>query len=126
MKISRGMLNHYIGYVTDWYISDHNVPADKLSEYHYYVLKIKEQAIKHEDLEPLRLGINYLLCHSEIDLENHGGMYPWDDDEVREILMYIRSVIWRNAFEINCKEVKDINLTNTTDIDWWKKRGVKP
>ena len=72
MKISKGMLDHYIEYVTSYYILDHDVPADELSDYYDCVLRIKSQAIKHQDLEPLRLGINYLRCHPEINVENYG------------------------------------------------------
>lgn len=125
MKISRGILNHYIGYVTDFYISDNNIPPDELTGYYDYVVDLKTDAIRHEDLESLRLGINYLLCHPEIDLDSHGGMYPYDDEEVREILMYIRSIIWSDNSKVNCEEVKDVELVDINKFDWWKMRKVK-
>ena len=118
------MLDHYIGYLTNIYIVDHDVPPEKLDDYHDYVLMIKSEATRLKDLEPLKLGIDYLLCHREIDLDGHGGLYPYDDEEVRDILQYIRSIVWSNNSKINCKEVENIKLINTSDIDWWKTRGI--
>ena len=127
MKISKGMLDHYIGHVTDWYVAEHDEPADELSDYYDCVIRIKTQATRRKDLDILRLGINYLRCHPEIDTKDYGkGMYPYDDEEVREILDYIYSVIWSDNTKINCEEVRNIELVNSNRFDWWKSRGVKP
>ena len=126
VKISKGMVASYINYITSYFILDRDEPPEKLDDCYSYALRIKAQATKRKDLEPLRLGIDYLLCHSEIDLDSHGGIYPFDDDEVRQILYYIRSVVWSDKLEVNCEEVKDVELLNTTNTDWWKTRGVKP
>ena len=126
MNISQGMLNHYINYVTSFYVLEHDEPFDEVTDCYEYVQELKIEATQKGDLEPLKLGINYLLCHSEISLDNHGGAYTWDDEEVREILHYIRSIVWPDAPKVNCEEVKDVELTDTTDIDWWKMRGVQP
>ena len=120
------MLDHYIEYITSYYILDHDEIPDELDDCYSYVLRIKSQATKYQDLEPLRLGINYLLCHPEISLDNHGGAYTWDDEEVREFLHYIRSIVYPDAPKVNCEEVKDVELTNTTNTHWWKSRGVQP
>ena len=125
MKISKGMLDHYIEYITSYYILDHDEIPDELDDCYSYVIRIKAQATKYQDLEPLRLGINYLLCHPEINLDNHGGAYTWDDEEVREILHYIRSIVWPNFPKVDCEEVRNVELTNTTNTHWWKTRGVK-
>ena len=126
MKISKQILDHYIGYVTDWYVVMNDEIGDELTDYYDSVLRIKDNVSKHQDLEPLKLGINYLLCHPEINLDNHGGSYTWDDEEVREILHYIRSIIWPDDSKLDCAEVKDIQLVDMSKYDWWKSRGVKP
>ena len=122
------MLNHYIDYITGWYIVEHDVPADELTGYYNYVLKIQAKATKYQDLEPLRLGINYLRCHREIDVKDYGdSLYPWDNEEVREILDYICFVIWgENPKKVNCEEVKNVELIDMDRHDWWKMRGVRP
>ena len=126
MKISKQILDHYIGYVTDWYVVMNDEIGDELTDYYDSVLRIKDNALNHQDLEPLKLGINYLLCHPEISLDNHGGAYIWDDEEVREILHYILSTIYPDNPKVNCEEVKDIQLVDMSKYDWWKSRGVKP
>ena len=125
MKISRQVLDYYIHHVTSYYILDHDDIPDELDDCHNYVLKIKDNASMDGDLEVLRLGINYLLCHPDISLDNHGGIYTWDDEEVREILHYILSVIWPSNSKANCDEVKDIQLVDMSKYDWWKSRRVK-
>ena len=126
MKISRQILDHYIGYLTNFYIIDYNTPPEKLDDYYDFIMSLKKDVTNHQDLDTLRLGINYLLCHPEIDLEDHGGLYPWDDEEVREILQYILFVIWPDNSKINCEEVENIKLIDMSKFDWWKSRAVKP
>ena len=126
IEISRGMIDHYLCFITDgWFDNDPDEPAEELTKYYEYVIRIKQDAVNRNDLEYFRLGIEYLLCHPEISLENHGNVYGWDDDEVREIIVYIRSVIWSDNLDINCEEVKDVQLVNTNRFDWWEMRKVK-
>ncbi|MGF1489077.1 MAG: hypothetical protein ACFBSE_18475 [Prochloraceae cyanobacterium] len=125
MDISKGMLDHYIGYITVFYFNDHELPPDEITDYYNNVLELKSDAIRRGDLDPLRLGIDYLLCNTDINLDSHGGIYPYDDDEVREILRYIRSVIWPDLSNVNCEEIKDIKLVNTNRFDWWEMRKLE-
>ena len=126
MKISKQMVDYYIEYVTSDFILDQDAPSVDVEDYYNYVLRIKTEATKSNDLEPLLLGINYLLCHPEINLENHGGISTWDDEDVREILYYIRSIVYSDNSKVNCEEVKDVELIDMDRHDWWKSRGVKP
>ena len=125
MDISRQVLDHYIGYLTDFYIIDHNSPPEELDDYYDFVMSLKTDVANHQDLETLRLGIKYLLYHREIDLEDRGGMYPWDDGKVREILQYILSVVYPDNSKVDCEEVKDIQLVNMSKFDWWKRERPK-
>jgi hypothetical protein len=130
MEISNGMLNHYLDYITiGWFDDDESVPAENVSEYFNQVAVIKQDATRRNDLEPLRLGLDYLLCHPEIDLEAHGGRYGWDDKEVRDIIRYIRRTIWPELPPVNPDEVKDVKLVYTSRFDWWdmrKAQGLHP
>jgi hypothetical protein len=129
MEISNGMLNHYLDYVTIGWFDDHDIPADDLGEYHQRIVKLERSAKRRNDLNPLRLGLDYLLCHPEIDLEAHGGRYGWDDEEVRDIIRYIRRTIWPDLPPVNPDEVKDVKLVYTSRFDWWdmrKAQGLHP
>ena len=125
IEISRGMIDHYLCFITvGWFDDDPDEPAEKLDEYYEYVMRIEQDAIHRKDLEYLRLGLKYLLCHPEINLEAHGSLYGWEDEEVREIVAYIHSVIWTDS-KLNCEEVKDVQLVNTNRFDWWEMRKVE-
>ena len=60
MKISKQMVNFYIEHVTSNFILDHDVLSGEVDDYYNYVLRIKTQGTRRNDLEPLRLGINYM------------------------------------------------------------------
>ena len=81
------------------------------------------------DLEELRLGIDYYLCHPEIDLTDpffaYCDDYGWEDAEVREVLKYIRRRLWPEV-EINCEEAQQVELVPISKFDWWEQRGVNP
>jgi hypothetical protein len=129
MELSSDMLDHYLGYVTLHWFNRHELPADSLNEYDSLISEIKSDAMRYNDLNPLRLGLDYLLCHSEIDLDAHGGRYGWDDEEVREIIRYIRRTIWPELPPVNPDEVKDVKLVYTSRFDWWdmrKAQGLHP
>jgi len=73
------MLDHYIGLVTDWYVAENDETADELSDYYDWVIRIKTQATRRKDLDILKLGINYLRCHLEIDTKDYGkGMLSFE------------------------------------------------
>jgi hypothetical protein len=122
MKISKDVIDYYLECITLHWFNDHDDPARNMSEYYDRVVNIKLMASQHNDLEILRLGLDYLLCHPEISLEAHSSSYGWDDDEVRDIIRYIRTIIWPDALEVNNNGVKDIHLTNQSRFNWWKNR----
>jgi hypothetical protein len=129
MNISKGMLDHYLGYVTGHWFNDHDTPPDNINEYRSAVADIELDAARRNDFDPLRLGLDYLLCHPEIDLEDHGSCYPFLDEEVREIIRYIRRTIWPELPPVNPDEVKDVKLVYTSRFDWWdmrKAQGLHP
>lgn len=123
MEISNGMLNHYLEDITFGWFGRNELPPDDINEYHDRVLQIKADAAHHNDLEPLRLGLDYLLCNPRISLEDHGGRYPFTDEEVRDIIRYIRATIYPDATPLNCEEVKDVELVYTSRFEWWDSRA---
>jgi hypothetical protein len=129
MEISKDLIDHYLEDITLCWFNDHEVPAESLDEYYNLTSGIKQGAIRRNDLNILRLGLDYLLCHPEIDLEAHGSRYGWDDEEVRDIIRYIRRTIWPDLPPVNPDEVKDVKLVYTSRFDWWdmrKAQGLHP
>lgn len=127
MEASKDMLDHYLQYVTvGWFDYDeHDEPASDPRQYYDRVQELRKDAARRGDLGALRLGLDYLLCHPEESLNNHGYVYSWDDEDVREIVRYIRSTIYPNAPPVNCDEVKNVKLVYTSRFEWWDKRRAE-
>ena len=119
MEISRGMIDYYLGKITVHWFDYHELPASKLEDYLGKAIYIKEIAEENNDLRYLEIGLNFLLCHPEINLEDHGYSYSWTDGEVREIVAYIRSIIFPETPSLNCADAKNVVLANTTIEEWW-------
>ena len=90
-----------------------------------YLERMASTAQLMDDLEVLRWGIDYYLCHPEIDLTDADFAYcenfGWEDAEVREVLKYIRRRVWPEV-EVNCEEVKDVELVHIPSDEWWNQR----
>jgi hypothetical protein len=90
MNISESMVRFYLTKVTNLWIIKNGVPADSLSEYDDYVEDIKRSAIYRNDLEALKLAFEHILANPDIDTAPLAeSEYPWDDEEVRELIQYI-------------------------------------
>jgi len=75
------------------------------------------------DLEALKLAFEYLLSHPEIDASAFAGdRYPYDDDEVREIVRYARATIWPDAGPVP-ERGPDVRLVNLSLQEWRALRG---
>lgn len=129
MEIAKGIIDNYLRRVTVHWFDPEDLPAENINQYRPLVENIILEARLHNDFQPLRLGLDYLLCHPEISLEDHGYRYPWDDADVREIIHYIRKTVFPDAKALNCDEVKDVKLIPMSREDWWKMRiaqGLHP
>ncbi|MGF1489076.1 MAG: hypothetical protein ACFBSE_18470 [Prochloraceae cyanobacterium] len=125
MKISGGMVSHYLNAVTA-YVGDIGDAAEDVSEYHEDIINMKLRAEKHGDLDSLRLAIDYLLTHPEANPSSYAAIhYDYDDEEIKELLNYIRLVVWSTESVTNLEEVNKVELVNTSLSDWWEMRKNK-
>ncbi|WP_414549577.1 hypothetical protein [Anabaena sp. CCY 0017] len=84
--------------MTNLWIIKNGVPADNLSAYDEYVEDIKRSAIYRNDLDALKLCFEKILADPGIDTGYLAeSEYPWDDEEVREVIQYIWRKIWHEA-----------------------------
>ncbi len=127
MKISKGMIDNYLHYITHCHTFD-GVYPDNLSEYSGRISKISQSLEWHNDSEPFKLALDYFLCHPEIDLENVSYPFTMEDDQLRDVIRYMKKLIWdEDGFD--CEKVNSVELVNTTVDDWWKMRkqqGLHP
>ncbi len=128
MKVSFGMIKDYVHLITNDYILDGVFP-EEVEEYNDLITEIKQYIEWRNDTEPFRLAMNYYLCHPKIDLEDLFS-YPFtmEDELLRKIIKHMMKIIW-NQDEVNCEEVKDIEIENTSKFEWWdmrKQQGLHP
>jgi hypothetical protein len=90
MDISESMVKFYLTKLTNLWIIKNGVPAENFSEYDEYIEQIKSSAIYRGDLEALKLAFEQILANPDINTESLAeSEYPWDDEEVRDIIRYI-------------------------------------
>jgi hypothetical protein len=120
MKISNSMINYYLGDVTFGWFNRHDVLPDDVADYHDYVMEIQKGAQKHGDTEYLRIALEYLLNNPKTDYERYdGGRYPYDGDEVREIIEYVLRTLWPDATPVPAEELAKVELVEASIGDWW-------
>ncbi len=84
------MVRFYLTKLTNLWIIKNGVPADSLSAYDEYVEDIKRSAIYRNEIDALKLGFEKILADPDIDTEYLAeSEYPWNDEEVRELIQYI-------------------------------------
>lgn len=118
IKIAESMIDHYLGDVTISWFNDHDLPPDDVKEYHSLVVWMKQNATNHGDLKYLKLAFEYLLSNPDFDYEQFAGSrYPYDSEEIREIIEFAYRTIWSN--DILPTDVPDVQLVQMSLDDWW-------
>lgn len=123
MKISGGMVRNYLSTVTA-YVGDNGGAPEDLSEYDEDIINMKRKAERKDDLNYLRLAIDYFIIHPEACTSMYlGGFYDYDEEEIDELLRYIRFKVWGTDSVVNPKEVEKLELEDTMSSEWWQMRG---
>jgi hypothetical protein len=122
MKIASDMFDHYLDKLTFQWFADHDLPPDDLSEYDEKIVTLFNDAQQHNDLEPFRLAMDWILLNPDkYSLEDHGN-FPFLDEEVRDILRYVRRKIYPEAPPPDRDEVEDVEIVPQSRFEWWEQR----
>lgn len=122
MKISKSMINYYLSSVTVGWFDDNDLPPDEVQKYLPLVQDIKTWATHHGDLETLKLSFEYLLTHPEINYEEFaGGRYPYDSEEIREIIEFVYRTIWTDSQQISLERSPNVQLVQMPLEEWWSR-----
>ena len=123
MEIPRHLLDHYLANVTVGYFDSEDLLPEEVSAYHRCVLEMKLDAEHFGDLDALKVAFDYLLAHPEIDTEQFaGGRYPYDDEEVREILRYAVARIWPGAAPTAPEVLAEVRIVGDLSLDEWRRQ----
>ena len=123
MKISAAMVNHYLSDITVAWLNHHELPPDEMQDYLPLVQWMKQNASNHGDLEYLKLEFEYLLTHPDVNYEHFsGGRYPYDSDDIIEIIDFIYRTIWSDLPPVSLSNSDDVQLVSISLDDWWADR----
>jgi hypothetical protein len=119
MDVNRWLLRHYVDYVAAGWFDPEAFPPDDVREYGKHVEELRKAALAHHEMDALRLGLDYVLAHPDLDVSDIGRTrYPYSDDEVREIMKFIRKTIWPDTPVLSAEELGGIRLIKTTLAEW--------
>lgn len=128
MDVADGMISFYLGNLTASYFDHHDEPADRVDDYRDSVEEMKKQALYHGDLDALRLGIEHLLAHPDLDIRllSRATHCPYELEQLWELLRFARQEIWPDAGSIPPGGPSDVRLVPMSVKDWWAARGHRP
>lgn len=112
------MIVYYLDTVAS-YVGDIGGAPEDLSEYDRSIISMKLKAEKHDDLYLLRLAIDYLLTHPEVDAPNYvNAHYDYDREETEDLLKHIKFVVWSTDSMMDKKLIDSVELVDTTFEEW--------
>lgn len=118
-KISKDKITYYLMYLTVGYFDDENVPPSTVEGYAAQVPYIKAKAEKQGDLPWLKLALEYLLAHPEVDCsEYRGPHYAYSDAEMRGIFRYLLDNIWPDAGPTPPTALNEVEMVPMSDAEW--------
>lgn len=124
MRISESMIRYYLDTITVGYFNDHDLPPDDVSGYEAQVREIERKLAKHGDAKSLRLAFAYLLHNEALDLEVfNGGRYPFDDEEMREMIRYCYEMLFPGVDVPREDVVRHVEIVEMPVEEWWEERG---
>ena len=122
IKFSSDALDRYLSIITINWFSHNDDPPDDMEDYLPFVESIKYHAAQHNDLDDLQQVLAYALVTPNFDYARFAGdRYPYDADEIREIMQFIYHTLWPDAaLPI---QAPDVTLVDTPAEAWWASRS---
>lgn len=116
MKICKWFIRDYLDLVTVCWFDHNEVPPDDLGEYDPLIEQIQRAAKTRNQLDLLRVCLCGLISKPSLDTSDlGGGRYPFDDQEIREIIAYVVSRLWTGT---QCSQEVDIELYDLSYAEW--------
>ncbi len=123
MDISSAMIRHHLDYITVGWFDHNDLPPDNVEDYYKCVEQMRLNALAHNDLPYLKIAFEYMLGNPQIKCESFGnGRYPYEEEEIREIIYYAWKTIWLDSPPIHPNHHSDVNLVEIPTSEWWKNK----
>ncbi len=126
IEISAQMLMYHLkGAITNWFYMNLNVDLPKsLEEFKERVEFVRWSAEYLGDTDTFTLGIEYILTHPQIDAAQFNeSRTPLSDQQMREILGFIRQKLWSDAPPIATERVKLVSMPLK---EWYASHEKRP
>ncbi|CBN59249.1 MULTISPECIES: hypothetical protein [Kamptonema] len=123
MQISEPMIRYHLHDILLSWFNSNDLPPDDITGYYKYVLEMQKGAVKHGDMDVLKLAFEYILSQPEFDCTRlNESDYPYENEEIREIIFYAWQTLWPNDTNVFIKEPIDIELVTIPIQEWWGSR----
>jgi hypothetical protein len=118
MEIAKSLVRDYLTSVTS-YAGDIGGAPEDVTEYHESVLDMKLAAEERGDLKYLQLAIDRLLVDPSENAPSYARIhYHYSPEEMKELLGYIRSVVWPDLPPPKSEDVKRIHFVEMSAEEW--------
>ena len=126
MDISKQMIGFHLRIVTLAYFGEHDDVPDDVAGYYEYVEDMKRQAIRFGDLDALKLAFEHILVNPEIDTVTLSqANFPYEEEEVREIIRYAWETIWPDADPIPPGGPPGVRIVDISPEEWRARQADK-
>lgn len=123
MQISEPLIRYYLADILLCWFNSNDLPPDDVTAYYKYVLEMQKGAVKHGDIDVLKLAFEYILSQPKFDCTRlNESDYPYENEEIREIIFYAWQTLWPNGAIAFIKEPIDIELVTIPIQEWWGSR----
>lgn len=98
MQMRKSLFRRYASHLTAGYFAQNDAPPATMEGYDPWVQDIAHRVERNGDATAFLAAIDWILAHPRVDASRFvTTVYPFDDEEVREILRYLRQEIFSDA-----------------------------
>jgi hypothetical protein len=127
-EISQWMIALYLQQVTVSWFAVEDLPAADVADYGRLIKQMRDQAQREDELDALRLGLEYILAHPEFAVGPLTNLrYGFREDYLRKLIAYAHSLLWPDAAPIPPGGPPGVTVTDTPLREWreaWHGRGT--
>jgi hypothetical protein len=122
-KICKWLINDYLDLVTVVWFNHHDMPPRDLDEYNQLIDQMKIAALAHREWDSLRQAFEVVLSDPSLDCEQFGGgRFPFDSEEVRDIISHAYSRLWPSRAAPTTPP-QGVELFDMPHDDWYRLRS---
>lgn len=117
--IPESLISYYLSPITIGYFDHAASPPTHLRDYDAQLPAIEYLAVRQGELTHLRLGLEHILLHPELDCRVFsGGRFPYTSQQMRAIVHYVWQSLWPDAKGIGMDREHSVHLIRMPLRGW--------